>query len=455
MSESSLPRPEGTSTKSTATPKCTYKLGRKKLLAVVVGIALVSAGVAVGVIFGLRSTVRDTAGVRIFSSLGSEAADMVDIIHYASADLGAWLNDNEPLGLKLDGMKEINVFLAYDHYAPYTTPAEKAANEQMFATIPAGLRGSYLRSGDSGDGPPVSPCVCGDGNAAYVTLYYPKFSKGRRVKLAVHEWYHLLQLTLCDGGKFAPAESKMAWMDEGTAAFLEHMYAAHYGICEQKTVFSPRAANVCGMDTLKEFIEQTRKAVQSGSLSYSTAQEAFSGLVSNYPYAQTAVAYLVSRTSLKTVLKTFLTSGKCKALTEGSSTFQDVFGMSKTSFYADLTSWLQSSAAIDDILPSLTDIAALFGHNTLCSHSCSSATNDGVCDSSCPLSGGSDCADCGPSSKPDGFPITFSPVQPPPANNRQLVEFLASMANLTSSSGRRRLVQHPDGLRCIYLNHEF
>ena len=160
------------------------------------------------------------------------------------------------------------------------------------------------------------------------------------------------------------------------------------------------------------------------------------------------MAYLVHRKSLTFVLKTFLMSGQCEQYMSGARTFNDVFGFTKESFYADLNEWLTSSRPDDEIIPALDEIEALFAHTSLCSNGCGPDTVDGTCDSTCPYDGGTDCPDCGASSRPDAFPITFSAVEERSNNRRQLF----SAPSRTRPS--RRLVEHADGLSCLFFDFD-
>ena len=73
-------------------------------------------------------------------------------------------------------------------------------------------------------------------------------------------------------------------------------------------------------------------------------------------------------------------------------------------FYADFNAWLATNPSPSSLKPTAAQINEVFSHTTICSDLCATA-NNGVCDSSCLY--GSDCTDCGPTTKPSVFPVTL------------------------------------------------
>ena len=478
------------------------------LLGAVFGILVAVLGNPIAWGSPMMSPSTPTSGLQIYSSLDSAASDQEEILHYVMADLGGWLGDGQYFPISLGGMPQATVFILYK--PDRATSAQLAANQAMYDTLPAGLRSSLLRySSDSndpsvqGNEPPQSSCVCGDGRNTYMTLYYAKAETDRRVKVTVHEWYHVLQMNKCSNGGFGGNLPK--WIMEGAATFLESIYSSHYGtdLCAQYAIMgdycycdgvcgddasncnscngpgcdsvgcnactfpdsssgtTSSRPDACGLYTLLQRIRETRTAARSSSLgpdgSFGVAQESYSGLTNNYPYSQTAWAYMAHRKGLTYAMKTFLMSGQCEQLASGAQTFNEVFGFTKESFYADFNAWLTSSSPDEEILPTLDEIQAMFSHTTLCSNSCGPNTVDGTCDSTCPFAGGTDCPDCGASSRPEDFPITFSAVELQSNNNdnnnnnnnnngRQLF----TAPSRTRSS--RRLHVHADGMQCVFFD---
>ena len=347
-------------------------------------------------------------GIKFYSALENDvnASDAIGAMQYVIADLGGWLGNGSSLNLRLKGPDAITIFYIYDHYHTTTTSSELAANNAMFETIPEPMKSAYLRyapgdySGNCGDscGPPESGCVCGNGEVAYVNMVYPTYDRERRVKLAVHEWYHVIQMNLCKG-----TNHLWSWLNEGAAASLEHLYASYYGLCstydrhgldscecepEFNTCQGACAAGCvgctnasassgesgpddCGLTSLHRFIRETRLEAANG-LVLGEDQESMDGTIDNYPRVQTMFAYLAHLTSLKLAYKTFLTSGACQDLSQ----FEQTFGMSKSDFYASLNNWLINGNEAE-ILPSMAEITELFEQTELCSSGCSATTNDG------------------------------------------------------------------------------
>ncbi len=469
----------------TTQPYNTKKRYLATTLAATLLVLLVGAGLAVGLIFGLpKSTPSASAsattdagatgatGIRIYSALGTSAADaaQADIMDYVIADLNGWLANGTYLPLQLTGgdgwLDEIIVIVSYPHYDSGTPSSELAANQVMYDSLPSSLRDSFLTGGN----PPTSGCICGGNGWMY--MYIPDREDGgsRRVRLIVHEWYHILQLDRCEdggGGTF----TSMVWLWEGAAAYLESMYTAHYGVCTNwqrgaapgDNLTFAAGPDLCALQPLEQAITQTRSQYNSGGYTLDSGtvlsalgaeQEVYDGTTNNYWWSQTMFAYLVSRSNLTYTLKTFLMSGDCKSLAKGQVTFESIFGFTKAAFYSDLNAWIASSANVSELLPTLPQINELFSHTSLCSNSCGPATNDGTCDTSCPWSGGTDCRDCGATSRPssaDGFPVALPGLETGNSRRRLGMGTRDNEALRSDAASLRELNAGAPGRRCYYL----
>ena len=154
----------------------------------------------------------------------------------------------------------------------------------------------------------------------------------------------------------------------------------------------------------------------AGSWAMSSALESYAGSTPNYHAEGTAFLYLCSRTSYRYAMVEFITSGDCDlARVSGSkdATFAATFGAGSSfgtpwtnlaDFYADFNAWLATNPSPSSLKPTAAQINEVFSHTTICSDLCATA-NNGVCDSSCLY--GSDCTDCGPTTKPAVFPVTL------------------------------------------------
>ena len=287
-------------------------------------------------------------------------------------------------------------------------------NTQLASSLPSG----YPTCCSSGD----SSGINGNGQVFYMRVMYDEVSPTHRLSVIFHEYLHVAQIKKCqDVGASNDSPTFSLWLWEGAAMATENLYLDYYFKATGDTADTTGSEYEYYYDNL--FGEYSHHAVKwtiddylAGSWAMSSALESYAGGTSNYHAEGTAFLYLCSRTSYRYAMVEFITSGDCDlARVSGSkdATFAATFGAGSSfgtpwtnlaDFYADFNAWLATNPSPSSLRPTAAQINEVFSHTTICSDLCATA-NNGVCDSSCLY--GSDCTDCGPTTKPAVFPVTL------------------------------------------------
>ena len=346
--------------------------------------------------------------------MGNVAADgdLEQMVYYVVSDLSARWGYHGLLQDECCGgtQRELNVFLFYrDGQAP---AANLVYNTELVATLPDKYRPPALEDIDVG-----SSGINGNGRVNFMRVMYDEMDPMHRLSVIVHEYYHVVQIQQCGGGQ-EPEEFSM-WLAEGGAMATENLYLDFYFRADGDSTDTTGAVNSYYNDQLFSdvwgAVASTIANHADGSFSMGAALEAYSGATMNYQAEATAFLYLAHRTSLEYAIVDFVNTGACNPKPFGSkdAAFAQAFGTGSDfgtgwsdlqDFYEDFNAWLATSPNPADLKPTEAQLRAVFGHSELCSDLCATA-NDGVCDAECLH--GSDCSDCGVTSKPDDFPVAM------------------------------------------------
>jgi hypothetical protein len=361
-----------------------------------------------------------TTGTHMFSAMSLFAnatgnhndTDLEEIVKYVISDMGGMFGFHE---IKhVNGVDRLDIVLLY--HPKYDSDERVQYNRDISQMLPSRL--SEVKQQDffaSGDSTEVSSCLCSWDNVYILQILYNAHNVMQRVSVVAHEYYHVQQTHYCRRSHTEKYDAPM-WMSEGTATVFQHLYLQYYFKNHPRHENFLFNSEYGAIKTLHDMATRSEDRFV-----YDDRMNTYERKQNNYVASSIAVLWLIQKLyesgvsdALYDVLVKYMMDGRCSRAS--TVNVQTAFEQSFPTlgpyelFFSNLNDYLlkeNTTTVIAYLQLPYPAVLRLFNHTTICSDM-SPSSRDGVCD---PNQAMTDCSDCGPSPRPEFWPVTLGPEE--------------------------------------------